>query len=245
MQQLSLPWDLVAILLVLGILVPWRGAVRVQSLLARAQLSSEERLATYGITIAFQWLAAVVTAWRALAHGWTPATLGLSPRDPTAGLLLGAAMAVVLGFIQVAGLRQLSRIPPQQRGRLYQIAARLMPQDLTETLLFVALVCTVSLCEEFLYRGFAFAAFMQLGGGSVLVAIGGSSVLFAAGHLYQGWRGMTNTLVLGLLLGGARFWSDSLIPPIIAHLAVDLVAGLAGARAARKGQSDQQQDNGD
>jgi membrane protease YdiL (CAAX protease family) len=141
-------------------------------------------------------------------------------------------MAVVLASLQIASLRQLSRLPPEKRGHLYQIASRLMPRNLTEALAFVALVGTVSLCEELLYRGFAFAVFKELGGGSASVAVVGSSALFAAGHLYQGRRGVASTFVLGLLLAGARNWSGSLLPSIVAHMAVDLVAGLAGRHFA-------------
>ena len=110
-----------------------------------------------------------------------------------------------------------------------------MPQELTEALVFAALVGTVSLCEELIYRGFVFAVFREFGGGSAALAIVGSSALFALGHAYQGRRGVINTFVLGLLLAGARSWSDSLLPPILAHLAVDATAGLAGRQAARTG----------
>ena len=235
MQDSALPWDFVVILLVLGIVVPWRGMVRVRALLAVPSLGSAERISLYASTIAFQWLAAGVTAWRAVARGFGPATLGLSPENPAPGLALGAAMAVVLASLQIASLRQLSRLPAEKRGHLYQISSKIMPRNLTEALAFVALVGTVSLCEELLYRGFAFAVFKQLGGGSTALAVAGSSALFAVGHLYQGRRGVASTFVLGLLLAGARSWSDSLLPSIIAHLAVDLVAGLAGPRFMGEG----------
>lgn len=238
MQVFPLPWDFVAILLVLGIVVPWRGTVRMRALMARPQVSSAERIAIYASTIAFQWLAAGITAWRAVARGWSLNLLGLSTESPASGIALGAAMAVVLGSLQLASLLQLSRLPPEKRGHLYRIASKLMPQNLTEALPFVSLVCTVSLCEELLYRGFAFAVFRELGGESTALAMAGSSALFAAGHLYQGRRGVANTFVLGLLFAGARAWSGSLVPSIIAHLVVDLVAGWAGRRLASDGATD-------
>jgi len=238
MLDSALPWDFVVIFLVLGIFVPWRGLVRVRALLTRPQLSSAERISLYASTIAFQWLAAGITTWRAVAHGFSPAALGLFPERAAPGLVLGAAMAVVLASLQIVSLRQLSRLPPEKRGHLYRIASRLMPRNLTEALAFVALIGTVSLCEELLYRGFAFAIFQDLGGESTAVAIAGSSALFAAGHLYQGRRGVANTFVLGLLFAGARAWSGSLVPSIVAHLTVDLVAGLAGRRLAGDGAPD-------
>ena len=233
MQDLMLPWDFLVILVVLAVVVPWRGMVRIRTLLARPGLSSAERIALYGSTIAFQWLAAGITIWRAAAHGFSPAALGLASERPALGIVLGGAMAVLLASLQIASLRQLSRLPLEKRGHVYRVAAKLMPQNLTEALAFVALVGTVSLCEELMYRGFAFAVFKELGGGSAAVA--GSSALFAIGHLYQGRRGVASTFVLGLLLAGARSWSGSLVPPIMAHLAVDLVAGLMGRHARDEG----------
>jgi membrane protease YdiL (CAAX protease family) len=232
MQWSVLTWDFVLILLALVIVVPWRGLSRVRMLLASPQLSSGERIALYGSTIAFQWLATAIVLWRSIAGGLGPAALGLSPERPALGIVLGAVLVAALGALQIVSLRQTARLPLEKRGELYRIAAKLMPRELTDGLVFVALVGTVSLCEELIYRGFAFAVFRQMGGGSVALAMVGSSALFALGHAYQGRRGVANTFVLGLLLAGARSWSDSLLPPILAHVTVDAVAGLVGRRAA-------------
>jgi membrane protease YdiL (CAAX protease family) len=237
MPGTPLPWDFLVILLALGILVPWRGYSRVRALLRGPQLSTVERISIYASTIAFQWVAAGITAWRAIARGMGPDALGLVAQDAPFAVILGAVLAAALGSLQYASLRQLSRTPPEKRGHLHQVASRLMPQNLTEALPYVALVCTVSLCEEFLYRGFAFAVFREVAGGSAGLAVILSSALFALGHAYQGLQGVANTFVLGMLLAATRAWSGSLVPPILAHLVVDLVAGLAGPRLmARKPQ---------
>jgi membrane protease YdiL (CAAX protease family) len=237
MQWSALHWDFGLIFLALAIVVPWRGMVRVRMLLARPQLSVGERISLYGSTIAFQWLATAVVVWRSIAQGFGPAALGLLPEKPALGIALGAAMAIALASLQIFSLRQLAQLPIEKRGRLSEIAAKLMPREWTDGLVFVALVGTVSLCEELVFRGFVFAVFRQLGGGSAALAIIGSSALFALGHMYQGRRGVANTFVLGLLLAGARSWSDSLLPPILAHLAVDLTAGLIGPQAAGAGRN--------
>ncbi len=88
-----------------------------------------------------------------------------------------------------------------------------MPHNMIEALAFVALVSTVALCEEYLYRGFAFAAFQD-----------------AAGHLYQGRRGLRTTFIVGILFAAARIATASLVPSIAAHFVTDLVAGLVGPR---------------
>jgi membrane protease YdiL (CAAX protease family) len=226
-----MPWDFALIFLTLATLVPWRGLVRVRMLLSRPQMSSGERISLYGSTIAFQWVATAIVVWRAVARGMSPAALGLLPARPAFGFALGVAMAAAMALLQIASLRQMARLPIADRGHLYRIASRLMPREATDWLVFVALVGTVSLCEELIFRGFVFAVFRQIGGGSAALAIVGSSALFAFGHIYQGRPGVAKTCVLGLLLAGARSWSDSLLPPILTHLAVDLVAGFAGRPA--------------
>jgi membrane protease YdiL (CAAX protease family) len=232
MQTSFLPWDLAAILLLLGIAVPWRGAVRVRALLARPALSSTERIAIYGSTIAFQWILTGLTAWRCVARGWSLVSLGIALENRPLAIGIGLALATALALVQFVAFRQLGRVAPEQRGRLPEIARKLMPQNLTEALPFFALVCTVSVCEEFLYRGFVFSAFQRAFGGSAVAAILCSSLLFGVGHFYQGRRGVINTSVLGAIFAAVRFWTGSLVPSILAHLAVDLVAGLGGSRWA-------------
>jgi len=233
MSQISaVPWDLLAILLVLGVAVPWRGAVRVRALLARGELRSTERIAIYASTIAFQWALSGLTAWRCVARGWYLDSLGVGIPNPRPAIGIGLAFALLLGLVQLVAFRQLGQIPPERRGRLGAIAAKLMPRNFTETIPFLALVCTVSLCEEFLYRGFVFSLVQRVFGGSVVAAVVGSSVIFGIGHYYQGRRGVVNTSFLGALFAGLRVWTGSLLPAALAHFAVDLVAGLGGSHWA-------------
>ena len=234
MQVAGLPWDLGAILFLLGVVVPWRGAVRVRALLARTNWHSTDRIVIYASTIALQWLLCTFTAWRCVAHGWTEASLGLALPAPSTAIFVGLALASLLAVVQFAALRQLPRVPPEGRGRLYQIARKLMPQTLTDGAVFVVLVCTVSLCEEFLYRGFVFSVFARAFHGSTAAAILGSSVFFAGAHWYQGRRGIINTFFLGAVFAAVRLWTGSLLPSILAHFAVDLMAGLGASRWPRE-----------
>ena len=101
-----------------------------------------------------------------------------------------------------------------------------MPQNAVERLAFFALVVTVAICEEILYRGWAQRFFQDLSGGSVVVAVIGSAALFSVAHIYQGRRGLIATFIVGALFSGVRAWSGSLIPTMAAHFAADLTAGL-------------------
>ena len=224
-----MPWDFGLILLVLATLVPWRGAVRMRQLLALPHLATPDRLALYASTIAFQWLAVGVVAWRAHARGLAPAELGLSFVQKERIWEAAATLTVLLALGQILSLRYIAQLPPERQGFLRLMASKVLPQNFVESLAFVALTGTVALCEEFLYRGFAYAA-LERATSSAGLAAAGSALLFALAHLYQGKRGVRTTFLVGLLFAGCRFWTGSLAPTIVTHLVVDLVAGLAAPR---------------
>lgn len=228
-----MPWDFALILIVLGVLVPWRGAVRIKKLLGREPLSTADRLALYASTIAFQWLAVAVVAWRCHVRGLNTQRLALVYSDPPVIILTTVALSFFLGATQIFSLRRLARSPAHRQKHLPHLAQTVMPHNLIEALVFVALVSTVALCEEYLYRGFAFAALQDAARGSIFLAAIGSSALFALGHLYQGTRGLRTTFIVGILFAGARIVTASLLPSISAHFVTDLVAGLAGPRILR------------
>ncbi len=250
-----MPWDFLLILVVLAVVIPLRGRIRVRHLMAQPNVTPIERLTLYASTIAFQWVAVAIVAWRAWARGLSPAALGL----PITNLGRTAATAIILTLLllgaQIIGLRQSARLPPEKRGYVQHLAAKLLPQNTVERLAFAALATTVGVCEEFLYRGFVFGALFTLSEANVftlsqanvsalpawadfmppswLLPFLGSALLFGLAHLYQGKKGMAATFVAGLLFAGARVFAGNLAPGIVAHTAVDLTAGLLAPRLLR------------
>lgn len=229
-----MPWDFALILIVLGVLLPWRGAVRIKKLLGREHLSTADRLVLYASTIAFQWLAVAVVAWRCHVRGLNAQRLALVYSDPFLILITTVVLSSFLGATQIFSLRRLARSPAHRQKHLPHLAQIVMPQNSIEALAFVALVSTVALCEEYLYRGFAFAAFQDAVGGSMFLAAIGSSALFALGHLYQGRPGLRTTFIVGILFAAARIATATLVPSVAAHFVTDLVAGFAGPRILRR-----------
>lgn len=223
-----MPWDIWLIFLVLAVVVPWRGRIRLKQLLAKPRVESGERISLYFSTIAFQWVAVGIAGWRAWAHGYRQTELGLS----TGPNLFRTIIAAIAGTAILAGLhwmnfRRMGRLLDKLPARVQAMALRILPQSGRERLPFSALAITAGCCEEFLYRGFAMAAFTRVGfpiWASVVV----SSVLFAAAHLYQGRGGLIGTGILGLVFGAFRAYTGSLVPVAAWHAAVDLVAGFAG-----------------
>jgi len=220
-------WDIALIFFVLGVILPWRGRARLKKLLAMPRVGTMERLVLYASTIAFQWLAVAVVAWRAWAHGYTAQELGLVFHGRAKILVAALVGAATIAILQWLNLRRMGRLPAKARGPLQAIAERILPQSTIELLPFLALAITAGLCEEFLYRGFAMAVLARLGS-SAWVAVLLSSILFGLAHLYQGRGGFFTTLVIGTVFGTGRIAYDSLVPVILWHSSVDLVAGVAG-----------------
>jgi membrane protease YdiL (CAAX protease family) len=224
--RMKLSWDLLLLLVALAAIVPWRGAQRVRALLSRPSLSSRERIGIYLSTLIAQWLAVALVAWRCSSRGIDAARLGLVIPSRATSFSLTVALAVLFAAIQLAGFRALAQVPDKKRGRVYEVTRRLMPQNSAEAFVFTTLVATVSICEEFLYRGFAFAVFAIMFGGTFPAVIA-SALLFGFGHAYQGRRGVSMTSILGLVFASARAYTGSLLPGVVAHFALDLLAGFA------------------
>jgi membrane protease YdiL (CAAX protease family) len=222
-------WDVALIFFVLAVILPWRGRARMKKLLAVPHVSSMERLVLYASTIAFQWLAVAVVGWRAWAHGYTAPQLGLTLHDRTRLLVAGFVGAATISALQWLNLRRVGKVPVERRGPLQAVAERILPQSAEELFPYLALAITAGLCEEFLYRGFSMAVLARLGLQAWAVVLL-SSILFGLAHSYQGRGGVIVTLLMGLALGASRIAYDSLVPAILWHTAVDVVAGLAGPR---------------
>jgi len=224
-----MPWDFWLIFIVLGVLLPLRGRLRLQKLMAIPLMGRRERLSLYASTIAFQWLAAGVVAWRAWARGLTLDELGLLVHGRSRILIAAIVGAASLGTLQWLNLRRMGRSSGKAREFMQTLAERILPQSAVELVPYFGLALTAGLCEEFLYRGFAMAALTRAGlpvWGVVLL----SSVLFGLAHLYQGRGGIVSTLIIGTVFGTARIAYDGLVPVMAWHFAVDAVAGVAGPK---------------
>jgi len=225
----AMPWDFWIIFAMLGVLIPWRGRARLQRLLAQDSIDSREKLILYGGTIAFQWLLAALVAWRAFARGLTLGELG-AVHPVTAQLLAWTVGgAGILGVLHWFNLRRLASLGDALPRLPRQLAEKVLPRTSLEFTVYCAVSVTAGVCEEFLYRGFAMAVLRRMGLAAGLVVLL-SAVLFGLAHLYQGKSGVGGTAVLGLLFGAGRLWTGSLIPVMVWHTVIDVVAGKAGPR---------------
>lgn len=156
----------------------------------------------------------------ALGSGVTLAHLGV--RAPTG---YGPVAAAAIAYLAVlAGLTIMQR----RRGRPVDVelgggdaVARLLPKTKRERRVAVLVAVTVGIGEELLYRGLLIALGLSLGL-PLYAAVAASCVIFAIGHLYQGWRGALSVGVFGVFLGLIYAATGSLLLPVLIHIALDL-----------------------
>jgi membrane protease YdiL (CAAX protease family) len=206
-------------------------------LMAKPELSSSDRLSLYASTIFYQWVLVALVGWRMLARDVSPDEIGLTAAGPWRVLWTTVVLTAVLCANQFFGLRKISALPAEKRGSVFAVTEKIMPRISKEKVFFSALALTAGVSEEFLYRGFVYMAFYRMGvnyGPPESIAGVLSSLWFSFAHLYQGKRGLITTFVVGIILVSVRIWTGSLIPVMVAHAAIDLVAGLYASKILQR-----------
>lgn len=134
-------------------------------------------------------------------------------------ILLGAGLAVSAMIIGAL-------FPPKEPP---PIEAMLSTTEAVWTFAIFGIIFA-PLLEELVFRGFIFRVFDQVAGSSVAVSM--SALLFASLHILQlwgSWAGILLILGVGFVLSGLRHKSQSIIPPIIVHIAYNGMLFLAFA----------------
>jgi membrane protease YdiL (CAAX protease family) len=109
-----------------------------------------------------------------------------------------------------------------------------LPTTPRQRLAWIALSLTTGMCEELLFRGFLIQYLMQPPFSlnftiSALI----SCLIFAAGHAYQGRRGMLQTLLFSIAMVGLLLATRSLVAPILVHTLVNLRIALLPSNRVR------------
>jgi membrane protease YdiL (CAAX protease family) len=184
----------------------------------------EDARRVYLFFILYQWalVAAVVALWLAQGRPWSALLLGVPrPLGLTVGLVLAVAY-VVLGLVQRRAILSRPALRAQARRQLSDLEP-LVPHTPAERRLWPLAAVTAGICEEVLFRGFLLAFIAHFAG--IVAAVAVSSVLFGVYHMYYGPKGILKTGVLGLIFAAIALWSNSLIPVIVLHAAIDLIGG--------------------
>lgn len=97
------------------------------------------------------------------------------------------------------------------------------PDSKKEKRLYTALSLSAGITEEILYRGFLiyilFSILPQLNHIIILLV---SSLLFGAGHVYQGVSGIIKTSILGFVFGLIYLSTGTILPIMLLHILIDL-----------------------
>jgi len=178
-----------------------------------------ERLPAYWGSIATLWLIGTAS-WLVGTRVGGAEAVGFAPLPRgelaawSAGLTVGA-LAIILVF------RQLAEWTGTEESRLLR---ELMPRTRREKAVFALLSVAAGVCEEVAYRGYAIPALSPLLGAGGALAV--TSIVFGVLHGYQGWLGTVRTALMGGLLGWGFLASGSIWPSVVAHTAIDLLAGI-------------------
>jgi membrane protease YdiL (CAAX protease family) len=111
----------------------------------------------------------------------------------------------------------------------------LMPRTRRELDQFVALLLVAACSEEILFRGYLtayLASYMPFAVAAIV-----SVLVFAAGHLYQGAKGVVQTLIIGAVCMVFYVATDSLWPGIVLHGGLNFVSAHMGYAIVRSAQA--------
>ncbi|MGD2044673.1 MAG: CPBP family intramembrane metalloprotease [Gemmatimonadota bacterium] len=178
-----------------------------------------ERLEAYWSSIATLWLLGTAS-WFVGTRDGGAAGVGLAGMT-WGGLASWTVGLAAGGLLTVVAFRQLSMWTGKLDSRLLR---QLLPRTRQERAVFGVLSLAAGFGEEIAYRGYAITTLVPLIGAPAAAVL--TSVVFGMLHGYQGALGILRTGVMGGMLAWGFLASGSLWPPILAHTAIDLVAGL-------------------
>jgi membrane protease YdiL (CAAX protease family) len=155
------------------------------------------------------------------------------PRSALASLLgrrwttvAAAASGLALAVAAFGAIEACQALPIGLAAQPGPAVRALLPFTATERWVWIAVALSAGFCEEVVYRGYLqvqLAAFTRSAAWGVAL----QALLFGLAHLEQGPAVAARLGLYGLGLGVLAWWRRSLLPGIVAHVAVDLLSALA------------------
>lgn len=136
-----------------------------------------------------------------------------------AGVFWCGAMLVLGISAKLMHLDQASKI----EGMRKQLGF-LAPRSNLDLALWYCVSTTAGFCEEIIFRGYLQRQFAHMGG-SMLLGVVLSAIVFGASHGYEGAARMILIAIYGLMFGLLAWWRKSLRPGMIAHAWHDSLSG--------------------
>ncbi len=193
----------------------------------QAAPTGQRRLRLYRLVIAYLWVLAGLTwVYRdgtgvhvLHAAGDAAWLFGSRWRTWTISAILTLFFALVFKPGVDALLRP-RRVPAYTRAM--KSLAWVLPHNAQQRRWFALLSVTAGVCEEWVLRGVVPHGLNAKAGMSITASLLISSLLFGWNHLYQGWKAVGSTAVIGFAFGLLALLSGNLSIPILLHCAMDL-----------------------
>ena len=213
---------------------------------AKARIEAGEpraRTRIYWGTCRLQWVltAVLLGGWLYVARPWTE--LGFSIQLT---LRFWIVLAVVVGLCVAVAVHYTAALRTEEsrtksRASLGQTAI-LLPHDRRELRPYLVLAVTAGVCEEVLYRGFLIWYIAQFTGTTAIgtiAAVAVSSIVFGAGHLYQGPASAGRIAGFAAVAGAIYVVGGSLWIVMALHVFIDIAAGLLAVALFRDDRRDE------
>lgn len=214
-------WHTVVLIAFMLALLGWQ-AYKAHTLHSQRFLFSQ-RLPMYMFMIAFEWLMAgyVWLFGLRLTHTPIPEIVG-GRWERFSDVIVDIGIAFLF-WIGVAIALIVCRLALGANPTAKRAFDFLLPRTPVEFLLWVLISLSAGICEEFVFRGYLQRQFFALTG-SDAAAITLQAILFGAGHVYQGYRGVITITIYGALFGVLSVYRGSLRPGMIQHFLQDTSA---------------------
>lgn len=207
----------------------WLAGTILSQFIPQVLLGLELEGITYAVVGLLQLVFGPLAVWLALrVADMRFRDIGVTSDGWRVEALIGAAVAIAFGLLQF--LVVIPATGGASRSDIVANAAQIGP-TWWGVLGFTVLAWTGGLSEELLFRGHFVTLLRRLLGASpaaLTVVVLLVTVLFAAGHGYQGWAGVIDTgLYGGLTLTLLFLWRRRLTACVVAHALWNTIAATA------------------
>jgi len=185
----------------------------------------------YHKTIALMWTPAIVVLIMSFIGGISLADIGFRGINFNHNTWFTAITLAICGLMFVHSLYTLifsltsKKFREKKKAEIVDddVASAIFPRTKKEKCLFAIMALSSGICEELVYRGFAAfllqAIFPEI---PILLIVLIPNMLFGIGHLYQGWQGVIETVVVGAIFMCLLLATGSLILPMALHFMIEL-----------------------
>lgn len=205
---------------------PWLSRLHVQKALRGMQAGDPlAKARLYRRIIIEQVVGTVVVLWLCFSGAISPTHLGLgAPRS----WWLTAGLAIALGGLLLWSGMRLRAKAQKIRAKVKGSGVDALVPDTTQEQRWLAAVSIgAGLSEELLFRGFL-SYYLALWFPHIhsLECALLTSLIFGMGHLYQGWKGILSTGLVGLIFAILYVLTGNLVVSVVVHATTDLRALL-------------------